>query len=204
MVYALKGIPLPQVARLSIRDLLEVCHGFRSDVDGRKELLPDLAEPLCDESVRQMWTKLPDQRVESARVVRDAKLDVPRILRLQPIVEGHALHHQEGHDTGDPHFGRIQPAFGKGTLDLDPGVQLEGQIAPPRLPRGHILHGLGSMAPTGSTVFPGQEVHFHRNGTAGNHDLAEEDEGLSPRNVPVPEEMLADRLVTGLGDPPMV
>jgi hypothetical protein len=52
MVYALKGIPLPQVARLSIRDLLEVCHGSRPDVGGREELLADLAETLRNESVR--------------------------------------------------------------------------------------------------------------------------------------------------------
>jgi hypothetical protein len=66
------------------------------------------------------------------------------------------------------------------------------------------LHVLGPMTPTGSTVFPGQEVHFHRNGTAGHHDLAEEDEGLVPSNVPMPEEMFADRLVVGFGDPPTV
>ncbi|MGD0266740.1 MAG: hypothetical protein ABSD47_17555, partial [Candidatus Methylomirabilota bacterium] len=45
---------------------------------------------------------------------------------------------------------------------------------------------------------------IHRNGTAGHHDLAEEDEGLFPSNVPMPEEMFADRLVAGFGDPPMV
>ena len=53
MVYGLKDIPLPQVARLSIRDLLEVCHGFRSDVDGREERLADLAEPFRDKAVHQ-------------------------------------------------------------------------------------------------------------------------------------------------------
>ena len=53
MVYALKDIPLPQVARLSLRDLLEVCHGFRSEVDGREELLADLAEPFRDKAVHQ-------------------------------------------------------------------------------------------------------------------------------------------------------
>jgi len=53
MVYGLKDIPLPQVARLSIRDLLEVCHGFRSDVDGREELLADRAEPFRDKAVHQ-------------------------------------------------------------------------------------------------------------------------------------------------------
>jgi hypothetical protein len=41
-------------------------------------------------------------------------------------MEGHALHHHERHDTGDPYLRRIQPTPGKGALDLDLGVQLEG------------------------------------------------------------------------------
>jgi hypothetical protein len=69
---------------------------------------------------------------------------------------------------------------------------------------GSRLHVLGPMTPTDSTVFPGQEVHFHLNGTVGHHDLSEEDEGLAPSNVPMPEEMFADRLVADFGDPPMV
>lgn len=66
-----------------------------------------------------MGFQLISQPIQAARVIPDAIIDVPGVFLLQPIIQGHVLHDEKGHQRCHLDFDRILAASGKLPLNGD-------------------------------------------------------------------------------------
>ena len=98
------------------------------------------------------WNSL-TKPVDPAGVVGQAEVDVVGVLLLLAIVQGKALHHEEGRDDGnaDPHL--VLAALRQGAGDDHFQRMVEGNIDPARSPHGHPLNDLVRAALRRMAVF---------------------------------------------------
>ena len=75
------------------------------------------------------------QGIDAAGEVRDAEVDVPRILLLHPVRQRHALHDDEGNDAGHADDDGISPTAGQRAFELHFLNVVKSQVAAARLPR---------------------------------------------------------------------
>jgi len=131
----LAGIPPPQRPVIRICYLLEICHRHRADSIDRSKGIGDLFQALPDQTVHHVRTKLPHQRIHASPIIPETIVDIPGVLFLEAIGEGHTFHHEEGHDGGNAHVDGIFPASRQFSLDRYLPWGIERQIAPSHFTR---------------------------------------------------------------------
>lgn len=93
---ALEGIPYLEVSRFLVREFLKVGYmHWPGMLDGDK-VSGHLFEAFTDQALGEVRLEFLYQGIDTARVVSQAVIDVPRILFLQPVFERHGLHDDEG------------------------------------------------------------------------------------------------------------
>ena len=84
-------------------------------------------------------------------------------------------------------------------LRRDLGVEVEGQVATPRLPGSNVWYGLRAVPSSRAAVNGGQQVHPDRHRALTSRHVAPEDEGLTGvGTAAVVEQESQSGLVTGI------
>jgi hypothetical protein len=104
------------------------------------------------------------------------KIDVRRVLFLQPIVKGHAFHDKERDHRRHPDLRLIAATLRQFAFDVGFDVEIKCQIAAAGLARAPLLHQLRPMLWACAIIFARQKVNLNFDRVALHGHSAMKDE----------------------------